>query len=136
MPLFSRQVQDFQAQGILPAQRNFVQYNGRAGAASASLSSSQRGVDDSEKTKIVKGQDVSPEYNIAQGQQPGSSQTTSSIDFCQRRTWLVDAHDIGLHNAVYTGKLDLGYCAGECPYPIMDGRYNFTQHAFFLDRHR
>ncbi|OXA47006.1 Bone morphogenetic protein 4 [Folsomia candida] len=56
---------------------------------------------------------------------------------CHREDWNVDTHaDIEWYDMVQPKRLELGFCAGACPFPLQNDHFNYTLHTFFQDRHR
>jgi len=55
---------------------------------------------------------------------------------CHREEWLVRPSDIGLDDILAPPLLDLGYCTGDCPFPLLNDVFNFSLHSYFIDRHR
>lgn len=55
---------------------------------------------------------------------------------CRKYELLVTPADLGLDNVIKPNLLDLGFCAGNCPYPLENDFFNFTVHSYFIDQFR
>lgn len=54
---------------------------------------------------------------------------------CQRHQWSVQTKDLDLD--LYRPRtIDLGFCAGSCPFPFLSSQYNVTLHSIILGHYR
>lgn len=81
----------------------------------------------SEATEISKPMKKAPPY-------PHTAPTNPAI--CRRYDWLVKPSELSLDNVHSPSLLDLGYCAGTCPFPLENDLYNFTLHSYLVDQYR
>jgi hypothetical protein len=56
------------------------------------------------------------------------------LNLCRKVEWSVNVDDIDWPEVISHKKIDLGYCAGECPFPLENDHYNFTLHSYFVDK--